>query len=82
LQLNEGRPLLATAAATSRELLARRPRGKDTAVTSPIVQGDGSVDVFFDRFNGTCAKSDIYKIPVPAPGHSSLTLLTAVASWL
>jgi hypothetical protein len=55
--------------AASRELLARLPRGKDTAQTSPVVQGSGAVDVFFDRFNGSnCARPDIYKIPVPAPG--------------
>jgi hypothetical protein len=55
--------------AASRELLARLPRGKDTAQTSPVVQGSGAVDVFFDRFNGNnCARPDIYKIPVPAPG--------------
>jgi hypothetical protein len=54
--------------AASRELLARLRRGKDTAVTSPVAQGDASVEVFFDRFNRTCARSDIYKIPVPAPG--------------
>lgn len=53
----------------SRELLAKLPRGKDTAVTSPFVQGSGAVDVFFDRYNGdNCARPDIYKIPVPAPG--------------
>jgi hypothetical protein len=54
--------------AASRELLARLRGGKDTAVTSPVAQLDGSVDLFFDRFNGTCAKADIYKIPVAAPG--------------
>ena len=51
-----------------RELLARLARGKDTAVTSPLVALDGSVELFFDRFNATCEKSDIYKIPIPAPG--------------
>jgi hypothetical protein len=50
-----------------RELLATLPRGRDTAVTSPVVNGDGSIDVFFDRFNPTCTRSDIYKFQVPAP---------------
>jgi hypothetical protein len=54
--------------AASREGLAALPRRRDTAVTSPLVHGDGSVDLYFDRFNGTCTKSDIFKIPIPAPG--------------
>jgi hypothetical protein len=52
----------------SREGLAVLPRRQDTAVTSPVVHLDGSVDLYFDRFNRTCGKSDIFKIPIPAPG--------------
>jgi hypothetical protein len=51
-----------------RELLATLPPGRDTAVTSPVIRNDGSIDVYFDRFNPTCTKSDIYRIPIPAPG--------------
>jgi hypothetical protein len=51
-----------------RELLATLPQGKDTAVTSPLVAFDGTVDLYFDRFNATCEKSDIYKIAIPPPG--------------
>lgn len=52
----------------SRELLAVLPRGRDTGSTSPVTLLDGSVDLFFDRFNPRCTKSDIYKVPIPAPG--------------
>jgi hypothetical protein len=54
--------------AGTRELLAVLPRGRDTAATSPLTLLDGSVELVFDRFNATCTSSDIYKVPIPAPG--------------
>ena len=52
----------------ARELIGTIPRGRDTAVTSPIVMGDGSVEVFFDRFNCGTGAADIFKFVIPAPG--------------
>jgi hypothetical protein len=54
--------------ADPRELVATLSKGKDTGDTSPFVALDGSVDLYFDRFNATCEKADIYKIPIPPPG--------------
>jgi hypothetical protein len=48
----------------SRELLAKLGRGKDTALTSPVILMGGGVDLFFDRFTNNCARSDIYKLSI------------------
>lgn len=51
----------------ARELIGNLPRGRDTAVTSPVVMGDGSVELFFDRFSCRTGAADIYKFVIPAP---------------
>ena len=42
-------------------------QGRDTAVTSPVNNKDGSTTVFFDRFSNNCslATTNIYKVTVP-----------------
>jgi hypothetical protein len=50
-----------------RELIGSLPRGRDPAMTSPVVMGDGSVELFFDRFICRTGAADIYKFVIPAP---------------
>lgn len=52
----------------ARELIGTLPRGRDAAKTSPVVMGDGSVELYFDRFNCRTSAADIYKFVLPAPG--------------
>lgn len=51
----------------ARELLGALPRGRDTAETNPVVMGDGSIELFFDRYICSTGASDIYKFVIPAP---------------
>ena len=51
----------------ARELLGALPRGRDPAQTSPVVLGDGSIELFFDRYICRTGASDIYKFVIPAP---------------
>jgi hypothetical protein len=49
--------------------IGRLARGRDTAATAPVLLADGSVEVFFDRYDFGCrtGASDIYKFVIPAP---------------
>lgn len=47
-----------------RERLTTLPRRHDAVVTSPVVNPDTSVTVFFDRINCRTNQSDIYKITI------------------
>jgi hypothetical protein len=53
----------------ARQLIGRLARGRDTAATAPVLLADGSVEVFFDRYDFGCrtGASDIYKFVIPAP---------------
>jgi hypothetical protein len=48
-----------------RVLIGRLPRGRDTAMTSPVVMGDGSVELSFDRFICRTGAADIYRFMIP-----------------
>jgi hypothetical protein len=48
----------------ARQFIGRLARGQDTAVTSPVLMADGSVEVFFDRFACRTGASDIYKFVI------------------
>ncbi len=51
----------------ARELIGSLPRGRDPAMTSPVVMGDGSIELYFDRYICRTGASDIYKFVIPAP---------------
>lgn len=51
----------------ARELIGTLARGRDTAMTSPLVLADGSIELYFDRFTCRTGASDIYKFVIPAP---------------
>jgi hypothetical protein len=50
-----------------RERLLTLPRRQDAIMTSPVVNPDDTVTVFFDRLRCATDTSDIYKVTVPAP---------------
>jgi hypothetical protein len=51
----------------ARQFIGTLARGRDPAVTSPVLLADGSVEVFFDRFDCRTGAADLYKFVIPPP---------------
>jgi hypothetical protein len=47
--------------------LASLGRRHDTAKTSPVVNDDGSISVFYDRVHCRTDARDVYRVDIPAP---------------
>jgi hypothetical protein len=61
-----GRRLVRYFGGGRRVLLVFGPR-QDPALTSPVVNPNGSTAVFYDRFNCRTDASDLYKVVIPPP---------------